>query len=118
MAAAPKVFNMRFEGKSGNKYAYSVYISDVNAAFVTFALTGTAGTGSTNFIMAPEDMKLIDFSGPTGLTDTTTGVIWLDDAPIRGGVLTWANCLNTLPSRSFPDIGIKGGRKVQIQQLT
>src|SRR3990167_13997 len=106
MAAAPQRGLVKFTGRSGRTYSYAVYISDVAAAFVTWATTGTAGTGSTNFIIAPEDVVLSDYSLVTGLTDTTIQVLWLNDSPVPNSVLFDANLVNTLQSRSFPPLAI------------
>lgn len=118
MAAAPRVATLQFRGQSGKDYQYSVYLSDVNAAFATWNLVGTAGTGNTNYITAPENMTLVDAAVPTGLTDTTSGTFFLDDAPLANSIMSWALIVNTLPTRSFPKVGIRAGRKVQIQQNT
>lgn len=118
MAAAPKNALLTFRGdQTGRQYAYSVYFSDVAAAFTTWSLSGAAGTSSTNFISAPENMTLIDASVPTGLTDTTTCLLWINDAPAPGNLIQYANIVNTLASRSFPVFRISQGRKVQLQQL-
>lgn len=116
MAAAPQRGLITFRGQSGKLYTYAVYISDVAAAFVTWATTGTAGTGSTTFIIAPENMQLVDYSIVTGLTDTTIQILWLNDAPVPNTVIFDANIVNTLQSRSFPPFKVAQGRKVQLAQ--
>lgn len=117
MAATPKTATLEFTGKSGAKYVYSIYNSDVAAAFVTWNRMGTAGTGSVNFITAPEDMQLTDFSSVTGIVDTTAVLLFLDDGAVPGKLVSWANVVNTLQNRSFPNIGIRAGRKVQFQEV-
>jgi len=117
MAAAPQKGLLTFQGRSGAKYSYSIYASDVANAFVTFATTGVAGTGSTNFVIAPEDIQLIDASIVTGLTDTTALVLWLNDAPVPNSVIQDANIVNTIQNRSFPTLAIRSGRKVQFAQV-
>jgi len=116
MAAAPRIALLTFMGQSGKTYTYSVYLSDVSAAMARWNTVGTAGTGDETFITAPENMTLVDASVPTGLTDTTSGTFWLNDAPLANSITSWANIVNTLPQRSFPRVGIAGGRKVQIKQ--
>lgn len=119
MAAAPKNAILTFRGdQTGKVYTYNVYLSDVNAAFGTWNLVKAAGTGDTNFITAPENMTLIDASVPTGLTDTTTGTLYINDGPVPNSLIAWAPIVNTLASRSFPVWKILGGRKVQILQNT
>lgn len=119
MAAAPRNAVLTFRGdQTGRIYTYSVYLSDVNAAFGTFNTVQAAGTGDTNFVTAPENITLIDASVPTGLTDTTTGTLWINDGPVPNSLMAWAPIVNTLPARSFPIWKIGGGRKVQIKQNT
>lgn len=118
MAAAPKNAVLTFKGDSGRIYTYNVYFSDVNAAYATWNLIKAAGTGDTNFVIAPENVTLIDAAVPTGLTDTTTGTLVINDAPIPNSLIAWALIVNTLPTRTFPVWKISGGRKVQIVQNT
>jgi len=117
MAATPKTGILEFTGQSGAKYIYSVYNTDVANAFVTWNRMGSAVAGSVNFITAPEHMQLTDCSVVTGIADTTTLLLFLDDGAIAGKLISWANCLNTLTTRSFPQIKISQGRKVQFQEL-
>jgi len=117
MAATPKTGTLTFRGASGAIYSYSIYNSDVANAFVTWATTGVAGSGSVTFITAPENMQLVDVSVTTGIVDTTALVLWLDDAPVRNSIMSWANLLNSLQSRSFPPIAISRGRKVQLAEV-
>lgn len=116
MAAAPRNLTLTFIGQSGKTYTYSAYASDVVGAFLTWNLVGTAIAGNTNFINAPENMTLADASVATGLTDSTSGTFFLNDAPLANSIMPWAPIVNTLPSRSFPRVGIAAGRKVQIAQ--
>lgn len=107
---------LTFQGRSGRQYSYNIYSSDVIAAPVTFSLVGAAGTGSTNFITAPEDMTLVDASITTGQTVSTNLVLWLNDAPAPAAVIMLANIVSTLANRSFPQLKIAAGRKVQFVQ--
>lgn len=117
MAATPKTGNVTLLGRSGKTYTYNIYNSDVSNAFVTWATAGAAGTGSVTFITAPEDCVIADMSVVTGIADTTSLVLWLDDGPVPGSVVLWANVVNTLASRFIPRIGIKKGRKVQFAEV-
>lgn len=117
MAATPKTGVIEFTGASGAKYAYSIYNSDVAASFVTWNRMGTAASGSVNFINAPEDMQITDISVVTGIVDTASILLFLDDGAVPGKLISWANVVNTLNSRSFPDVKIRKGRKVQFQQV-
>ena len=118
MAATPKTGKLEFTGQSGTKYVYSIYNSDVAAAFIKWNRMGTASaTVGPDFITAPENMRLTDVSVVTGIVDTTTLLLFLDDGAKAGVLLDWQNCVNTLQNRSFPEIKIAGGRKVQFQQV-
>lgn len=118
MAATPKVGNVEFTGlRTGKKYAYSIYNSDVAAAFVTWNRMGAAGTGSVTFITAPEDMVLSDVSVVTGIVDTANLLLFIDDGAVPGSLISWANVVNTLQNRQFPRLGISQGRKVQFQEV-
>lgn len=118
MAATPKTGFIKFRGLESNKeYTYSIYNSDVAGGFVTLATTATAGTGSVNFISAPENMVLVDVSVVTGIVDTTALLLWLDDGPIPNTFIQWAAVVNTLATRAVPALGIKKGRKVQFAEV-
>jgi len=117
MAAAPKNGVMTFKGRSGKFYSYNFYNSDVANAFVTFSTVGAATSSSTNFIIAPEDMMLVDASVVTGLTDTTNILLWLNDAPVPNTVIANANIVNTIQARAFPPVAISAGRKVQFAEV-
>lgn len=115
MAAAPKNGLLILQGRSGREYSYNIYASDVANAPVTFSTIGAAGTGSSNFIIVPEDCMIKDMSITTGLTDTANMVPYVNDVP-SGVVIADANIVNTIQTRSFPKIGFQGGRKLQIIQ--
>lgn len=118
MAATPKTGHLRFKGlKTGRDYSYNIYNSDVSNAFITWATTGAAGSGSVTFITAPEDMVLVDASVVTGIVDTTSLVLWLDDGPVPATVVLWANCVNSNAVRAFPQLRIPGGHKVQFAEV-
>jgi len=116
MAASPKNGTFIFRGASGQLYTYSFYISDVAAAFSTWATTAAAASTSVNFVSAPENMQLVDARISAAGTDTTTLVLWLDDAPVRNALIAQAAIADALPKRSFSIPGISKGRKVQFAQ--
>lgn len=107
--------NVIFQAKSGKQYAYSCYISDVSAAFVTFSASGPAGTGSQNFLIAPEDMILVDFSTLLSPTVAVTVSPYFNDLP-SGLLIQDANTLSSLPTRSFPRFGLRAGTKLTMLQ--
>lgn len=117
MAAAPRNALLTFMSADRKRtYTYNVYLSDVAAAFARFNTVQAAGASDETFITAPEDMFLADASVPTGLTDTTSGTLWINDGPVANSIMAWSTITSTLSSRSFPVWKIRGGRKVQIKQ--
>lgn len=117
MAATPKTALLEFTGLSGAKYVYSIYNSDVSAAFVKWNRMGTAVSTSVDFITAPEHMQLTDVSSVTGIVDTASLLLFIDDGAVAGKLISWANVVNSIQSRSFPDLKISQGRKIQFQQV-
>lgn len=115
MAAAPKNGLIILQGRSGKQYSYNFYASDVANAPITWSTIGAAGTGSSNFIIVPEDCMIADMSVATGLTDTANLVPYVNDVP-AGVVVADANIVNTIQTRAFPRIGFQGGRKLQFVQ--
>ena len=113
----PEIATVTFRNDSTNQdITLSVYLSDVAGAFGTISKTGVAGTGSQTFTNTTGFWRLTDISIPTGLTATTQLILYLDDANIPEKVIPLAQCINTLPSRSFPNIAVKPGRKLQFMQ--
>jgi hypothetical protein len=118
MAAAPQNGLLTFRGdQTGRFYSYNIYNSDVANAFITWNTAGTAGTTTTNFVIAPENMTLVDASIVTGLTDTKNMVLWLNDGPVPSAIIMDANIVNTVATRAFPPMKIAAGRKVQFQEV-
>lgn len=107
--------NIIFQGVSGRTYAYSIYISDVAAAFVTFSAAGVAGTGSQNFLIVPEDGMVVDISTLLSPTVAVTISPYVNDLP-TGIIIQDANTLSTLTTRAFPRMKIKGGSKLTFIQ--
>lgn len=115
MTATPKNGAIVLRGKSGRSYNLSFYNSDVVGAFCTFNLNGAAVAGSQNFFIVPEDCIIEDVSIATGIADTTSGVIQLNDAN-TGNVVVFANQVNTLATRVKPMVALSRGAKLTILQ--
>ena len=108
--------NIKFLGlKTGKEYSYSIYISDVVAAFATFSTAGPAGTTSSNFIAAPEDCVLVDISTLLSPTVAVTMVAYVNNRP-TGDVIQDANTLSSLTTRSFPRLKLRQGALLQFIQ--
>lgn len=117
MAATPKNGTMTFRGASGKLYIVDTYISDVANAYATFNPNGSAGTGTLQYWVAPENVQLVDFSMITGTADTT-GVIMLENGAVKAGSsLRYANQLNTLPFRPALNIAFRQGALIGAQQF-
>lgn len=101
--------------KTGNPYTWSVYSSDVLGAFCTFNKNGLAVVGSQNFVIIPEDVYISDMQLPTSNTISTAWVPQVNDAN-SGSVVPLAAILATLPTRTFPKLGISAGRKFTLLQ--
>lgn len=118
MAATPKTGILEFTTRSGQKFSVGIYNSDVASAFLKMNKMGSASaTVGVDFITAPEDMTLTDVSVVTGIVDTANLLLFIDDGAVPGRLVNWANCVNTLTSRSFPALKISKGRKIQFQQV-
>lgn len=96
---------------------YDLYLSDVANAFGKWSKAGTATSTSTDFIQLGFNGTLVDVSVPTGLTDTTKLITWINDAVVPGTQINYAQVVNTLPSRSFPPLKIAANAKLQFVQL-
>lgn len=116
MAAAPQSGTMQFQSLDGQRgYPVDVYISDVVLGNVNFDSGGGAGANSETFYTFPEAVKLIDFSIPTGLTDTKI-IRFTGGGVPTGHTLRYANHLNTLNSRPIPGIVVNAGSRLGATQ--
>ena len=114
--ATPEPGTLTFKGlNTGRFYSYTIYMSDVVGASVTFSTTGIATSASQSFINAQEDIVLTDVSITTGMGATTALVPQVGDVPI-GNVISIANVLNSLAFRAFPQIAISRGKKFTLVQ--
>lgn len=111
----PETGTINLKGRSGQMYTYSLYSSDVINAPLTFNTVGVAVATSQNFLIAPEDMVVSDISITTGNTVSTTFNFYANDMNL-GALCAEANILNTLTTRSFPQVGYKKGSKITILQ--
>jgi len=106
---------LRLKGISGKEYSYNIYISDVANAPVTFSTVGQAVAGGQNFIITPEPCEIKDIAVTTGPTVIFNLVPYVNDVS-SGQIMSLANVINTLQTRSFPAVKINGGRKLTILQ--
>ncbi len=101
--------------RTGREYSYSYYVSDVAAAYATFSTTGLAAAGSQTFIIAPEDCIIKDIAIHTGTTAAVAILPQVNDQNV-GAQITFLQILDTLATRTFPQLAFKGGAKVAMVQ--
>ena len=99
-------------GKSGKSYNIDTYFPDAANTFLTFSMTGPAGSTSPNFLVLPEDCQVYDLSLTTSPTATNV-TLYGDNAPVVGGVLRYANQLTSLPNRQRFNIRLPKGTQFQ-----
>lgn len=95
-------------GKSGRTYSVDLYLPDAVAGLVAFSPNGAATATSPTQYRVPEDCVITDISVATGTTAVGL-VINVNNASIQGGVLRYANQLNTLAQRPALRIPLRGG---------
>jgi hypothetical protein len=109
--ATAKNFSFVFVGQSGRTYSISGYTADTAAYNCTFNPSGAAGTGSLNYWRAPENCTLVDFSIPTGTTQTS-GYLTIDGAVKSGAVLDYVIHVSTNSNRPKLAVPIPAGSLV------
>jgi len=97
---------------AGTTLSYDVYCSDAAGA-VRFSPSGTAGTGSPDFLNVKNGATIIGLDFPAATTMVTLTLNY-DDRPQQ--VLRFANLLNTLATRTKIAIGIPAGVKLSMVQ--
>jgi len=95
-------------GKTGKTYIIDVYAPDAVGGQWGFSANGSAGATSPTQFRVPEQCVITDFSIATGTTAVGV-VINQNNASIQGGVLRFANFLNTLNSRPALRIPLNSG---------
>ena len=94
--------------RSGRTYVVDVYFPDAAGGLMGANPTGAAASTSPTQYRVPEDVVLTDLSVAASPTATALALN-VNNATIQGGVLRFANCLNTLPTRIPMRIPLKGG---------
>lgn len=95
-------------GRSGKTYIVDLYIPDAVAGLVGFAPNGAATATSPTQYRVPEACMITDVSVATGTTAVGL-VLTQNNGSIQGGVLRYANFLNTLASRPALRIPLAAG---------
>lgn len=112
MAAAPQLATINFVGLQTNRtYSIDVYFSDIVGGLANFDSGGGASAASDTFYIAPENIRMTDFSIKTGMTDTTKIAI-VSNGVQTGNRLRYANFVNTLANRIDVNIPFRAGSKI------
>jgi len=99
---------MNLVGKSGRTYSIDIYSPDAAATQWTFSANGSATSTSPSTLRVPEDCVIYDISIATG-TAAVGAAISNNSGTILGGVVRYANILNTLATRQKLKIPLRAG---------
>lgn len=94
--------------KSNRTFVIDVYAPDAAGTILTFNPTGAAASTSPTTFRVPEDVVIKDISIAASPTATNV-TLSINGSVITGGVVRWANQLNTLPFRVPLQIPVKAG---------
>jgi len=106
--ATAKNFTMSFVGASGRRYQISGYTADTAAYANTFNPSGAAVSGGLQYWRPPENVTLVDFSIPTGTTQTS-GYMTQDGASRAGTLLDYVVHVSTNPYRPILSVPFPAG---------
>lgn len=102
---------------SGKTVTIDVYLPDAAATVCTFNPTGPAGTASPSTLRIPENARIYDIS-TAAVTTATSAVFVINSGLVNGGVIRWANQLNTLANRQKLNIPVRAGDFIGLNQTT
>lgn len=94
--------------QSKRTYVVDFYAPDAAGTILTFNPTGAAASTSPQTFRVPEDVLIRDISIAASPTATNV-TLQINGSVIVGGVVRWANVLNTLPFRVPLNIPVKAG---------
>jgi len=106
--ATAKNYSMVFLGRSGRTYVISGYTADTAGYINTFNPSGAAASGGLQTWRCPEACSLVDFSIPTGTTQTS-GIITENGAVKAGGLLDYVIHVSTNANRPRLNIPFDAG---------
>jgi len=98
--------------QSKKTYNIDIYLPDATSTYWTFNMAGNALSTSPSQLVIPEDVQFYDFSLTTAPTATSV-TLQVDNGPVIGGVIRYANQLTSLPNRQRFNIIFKKGSIVQ-----
>lgn len=107
---------VKFIGRqTRQQYQYSIYISDVVGAPVTWSKTGLAvSTGPVDLIL-PEDCDMVDIACITGPTAMSILSLQSNNGNLNI-IVPFANTVNTIQSRQIPVVGFARGNRIGMIQ--
>lgn len=105
---AAQIGTMTMVNRAGRSYQVDMYIPDAAGGLLGFNPTGAAASTSPTTFRVPEDVIVTDVSVAAAPTATAVAIN-VNGAAIVGGVIRYANVLNTLPYRVPLRIPVKGG---------
>jgi hypothetical protein len=106
---AAQNFSMTLLGMNSKRtYIIDGYAPDAAGTILTFNPTGAAASTSPTSYRVPEDVLIRDLSIAASPTATNVSLN-VNGTVIAGGVVRWANVLNTLPFRLPLNIAVRAG---------
>lgn len=94
-----------------------IYLPDAAGTLGTFNLNGPATSTSPPNFRAMSSGTIVDVSVPASPT-ATSGVFVINSGLVNGGVVRWANQVNTLATRQPLAIGFNAGDFIGINLTT
>lgn len=101
--------------RTARTYVIDVYLPDAAGTIATFSPTGPAASTSPSSFRVPEDVMIKDFSVAASPT-ATNGTISINGSVVSGGVIRYANCINSLPFRIPLNVPVRSGDFIGITQ--
>ena len=106
---AAQNFSMTLLGVSSKRtFIVDGYAPDAAGTILTFNPTGAAAATSPTSFRVPEDVLIRDLSIAASPAATNVALN-INGSVIVGGVIRWANVLNTLPFRVPLNIPVRAG---------
>lgn len=116
MGATPRYAAAVFRRQDGSTFVVDTYFSDVNGAVATFDVGAGASATSQQWWTTPEPVTLIDIVLATGMADTHSFGLTLNNAPLKGARFQHVPFLNTNVDRPPVCIPIPAGVNVGFVQ--
>lgn len=116
--AAPQYGTLALKGRSGRYYNVSIYANDVTANPVRFDAGNGVTTTSPTFWKCPEDVKIVDLSVVTGLTDCSQLYFTANGAKLPDSHILHVPHVTTYTARPPLDMYLPAGAELGAIQQT